>query len=237
MSGLRPETFSVHHSEQMAQIMGTSNHAGFGRTDLESVFERGRYRAHVTTADWSPADHPHAAALSEANAWKRAVDLCAERLHAGGLDDQTDARLFLLALRLLLRAQSMASDAVRASPAAAQITDNARRQFDRVCPGAKDACDVIEHFAEYALGRGHRQPGGNFRQADRPIDRVAAAQDWPLRYDRTADRILLGPVGVEVAVVCDQAKRLVHAIWASVRAFEDGLLEVPDSGSETGAGV
>lgn len=128
-----------------------------------------------------------------------------------------------LALRLPLWAQGMAYDAVRVSPAAAQIANDARHQFDQVCPGAKDACDMIEHFAEYALGKGNRQPGGNCRQAARPIDRIAAAQDWPLRYDRPTDRILLGPMEVEVAVVCEQAKRLLHAIWASVRAFEDAL--------------
>lgn len=143
-------------------------------------------------------------------------------MRTGGLDDQTDARLFLLALRLLLRAQGMASDAVSELPAAAQIVDDARGQFDRVCPGAKDACDMIEHFAEYGLGKGNRQPGGKVRQAKREIDRVAAAQDWPLHYDRPTGRILLGVIEVEIAVVCEQAKLLVHAIWSSARMFEDG---------------
>jgi hypothetical protein len=69
------------------------------------------------------------------------------------------------------------------------------------------------------------------------IDRVAAAQDWSLHYDRPTGRILLGPIEMEVAVVRDQAKLLVHAIWASVRALEDGSLDVFDSGSQTGAGA
>jgi len=167
-------------------------------------------------------------ALSEANAWKRAIDLCADRMRAGSPDDQTDARLFLLALRLLLRAQRMASDVVKALPMAAQIADNARRQFDQACPYVKDACDMIEHFAEYSLGTGDRQPGGNLRRADRPTDRYAAAQDWPLRYDRPTGRILLGPIEIDVAVVCEHAKVLVHAIWASVRGFEDAT-PGPDS--------
>jgi hypothetical protein len=184
----------------------------------------------VTNADWSPADSPHAVALSEANAWRRAIDLCASRMRAGSPDDQTDARLFLLALRLLLRAQRMASDAVEALPAAAQIADDARQRFDRTCPGAKDACDMIEHFAEYAEGTGHRQPGGKRRRAARPTDRVAAAQDWPLLYDRSAACIVLGQIEIDVAVVCEQAKLLVQAIWTSVRAFEDSTLG-PDSQS------
>jgi hypothetical protein len=37
---------------------------------------------------------------------------------------------------------------------AAHIADNARRQFDQACPGVKDACDMIGHFAEYSLGTG-----------------------------------------------------------------------------------
>ena len=167
-------------------------------------------------------------ALSEANAWKRAIDLCANQMRAGSPDDQTDARLFLLALRLLLRAQRMASDAMKALPIAAQIAEDARQQFDQACPGAKDACDMIEHFAEYAVGTGDRQPGGGLRRADRPADRVAAAQDWPLRYDQPTGRILLGPIEMDVVVVCLHAKLLVHAIWAAVRAFEDAAPS-PDS--------
>jgi hypothetical protein len=71
------------------------------------------------------------------------------------------------------------------------------------------------------LGMGDRQPGGSLRRVDRPTDRCAAAQDWPLRYDRRTAHIVLGPVEIDVVVVCEQAKLLVRAIWASVRAFED----------------
>jgi hypothetical protein len=151
-------------------------------------------------------------------------------MRAGSPDDQTDARLFLIALRLLLRAQRMSSDAVRALPVEAQIADDARQRFEQACPSAKDACDMIEHFAEYALGMGDRQPGGDLRRADRPTDRFAAAQDWLLHYDRPTGRILLGPIEINVAVVCEQAGLLVRAIWASVRAFEDAT-SGPDSRS------
>ena len=39
---------------------------------------------------------------------------------------------------------------------------------------------------------------------------------------------MLGPIEIDVAVVCEQAKVLVHAIWASVHAFEDAT-PGPDS--------
>ena len=79
-------------------------------------------------------------------------------------------RVCLLALRLLLQAYGMASDALRALPAVAQIADDARQLFDQVCPSAKDTCDMIEHFAEYGLGTGNRQPGGKLPRAKWPID-------------------------------------------------------------------
>jgi hypothetical protein len=190
-----------------------------------SSFASGKrsYCGDVTQAGWSPADTPYAVALSEANAWKRAIELSASRMGAGDPDEQTDARLFLLALRLLLRAQRMASEAVQSLPKAVAVADSARQRFDGACPGVKEACDMIEHFAEYAVGKGHRQPGGKLRQVDRPVDRAAAAQDWPLAYDRDTGRILLGSIEIDVAEICEQARHLVRAIWTSVRTFEDSL--------------
>jgi hypothetical protein len=87
-------------------------------------------------------------------------------------------------------------------------------QFDDQCPGAKDACDVIEHFGEYAPGGGNLQGGGN-------VVRPGPARDyWPLDYDPRADRIRLGPFEVDVATVCEQAKLLQLSIWQAVRTFE-----------------
>lgn len=171
----------------------------------------------MSDVGWSPADQLHAVALSEANAWKDAMLLCAARMQADRYE-QTDARLFLMALRLLLRAQKMASDAVAGLPSAAAQLRQARRQFDRACPGAKDARDMIEHFAEYAEGRGNRQASGPWNA--RPVDPVLAARDWPLSYDRADGRIRLGSLEVDVAVACEQAKQLLMAIWKAVRGFE-----------------
>jgi hypothetical protein len=180
----------------------------------------GKYRDPVTDHGWSPADEPYAVAVPEANAWKQAIDLCAYRMRGGGPDAQIDARLFLLALRLLLRTQSMASKAVKTVPAAAQLVNDARRNFDEACPDAKGACDMIEHFGEYALGTGDLQSNVRDRNK-RSIDRVAAARDWSLDYDQTVDRIRLGLTEIDVAMVCQHAKLLQHSIWAAARAFEN----------------
>jgi len=163
---------------------------------------------------WSPADNLHAIAMSEANAWRRALDLCAVRTKSGGLDQQIDARLFLLALRQFLKAAQLASDAVKGS-AEEQALAAAQDQFNGATPGAKDACDVIEHFREYAKGKGDLQQGG--RRAGRQNDPVAAARDWPLSYDPGTDRVLLGHNEIGVAAACEQAKLLQLAIWRAVR--------------------
>jgi hypothetical protein len=75
----------------------------------------------MSDASWTPAGQLPAVALSEANAWKEAAMLCAARMRAGGPGQQTDARLFLLALRLLLRARVLAWKSVKECAAAKQI--------------------------------------------------------------------------------------------------------------------
>jgi hypothetical protein len=167
-----------------------------------------------TADDWSPTDNLHAIAMSEANAWRRAVDLCALRTKSGSPDQQTDARMFLLALRQFLKAAQMAADAVQGSTEEQALAD-ARDQFARVVPGAKAACDMVEHFREYARGTGDLQQGGprHLRQDDP----VAAARDWPLGYDPGTDQITLGRHKVCLTTACEQVKLLQLAIWQAVR--------------------
>src|SRR5689334_9544614 len=113
---------------------------------------------------WSPADHLGAIAMSEANAWRQALKLCAARMRAGHPDPQTDARPFLLALRQFLKAERLGFAHTRPGRQEAQRLDNARARLRRAVRGAKDAGDIIEHFAEYAEGKGDLQPGGALRR-------------------------------------------------------------------------
>jgi hypothetical protein len=183
----------------------------------------------MSDASWTPAENLPAVALSEANAWKEAVMLCAARVRAGGLGQQTDARLFLLALRLLLRARVLAWKAVKQCAGAERILAEARTQFDDACPGAKDACDVIEHFGEYASGGANLQGGGG-------VVRPGPAREyWPLDYDPRTGRIRLGPFEVDVTAVCEQAKLLQRSIWQAVRTFEDAGI-TPPAGSASDHG-
>jgi hypothetical protein len=49
----------------------------------------------MSTPEGWPADNLGAVALSEANAWCTALDLCASRIYEDGQDQQIDARMFL----------------------------------------------------------------------------------------------------------------------------------------------
>jgi hypothetical protein len=117
----------------------------------------------------------------------------------------------------------LASEAVNACAQATEILAEAKKQFQDACPGAKDACDVIEHFKEYASGEGFLQGG---RGEVRP---GSARTFWPLGYDPATDRIRIGPFEVRVGVAREQAKLLQRAIWLAVRAFEDANGAMPVS--------
>lgn len=168
-------------------------------------------------ATWSPANNLQAAALSEATAWKDAMRLCADRMRSSGPHQQTDARLFMLALRLFLRASELALDAVRGHGQAEKIVADARSRFDAACPDAKRACDVIEHFREYAAGTGNLQTGGR-HMPQRPD---LSGPFWPLGYEPSTDVITLGPYRIGVSLAADPAKLLMMDLWRAVRCFED----------------
>jgi hypothetical protein len=159
-------------------------------------------------AGWSPADNLGAVALSEAGAWRLAADLCAARIREGK-HEQTDARLFLMALRQFRNAARLASVAVRGTGEAAAL-ERARQAFAEAVPDAKDAGDMVEHFIEYAQGTGRRQRTGVPRAQQ-------AAKDWPFHYNPASDEITLGTCQVDVAGACEQARRLEFAIWTAVR--------------------
>src|SRR5260370_17321031 len=71
--------------------------------------------------DWSPADNPHAIAISEAQWWQRAVQLAVLRLRDPGdqriswfSTRQIDARQLVFALRQILNAEPLPSAALTA---------------------------------------------------------------------------------------------------------------------------
>jgi len=141
-------------------------------------------------------------------------------MRAGHPDPQTDARLFLLALRQFLKAERLGFAQTRPGSQEAQRLDNARARLCRAVPGAKDAGDIIDHFADYAEGKGDLQPGGALRRGERPRDPAAAAADWPFGYDAATDRILLGRLAVTVPAVEQHVTEMHVAMWSALRHLQ-----------------
>src|ERR1017187_10886653 len=118
-----------------------------------------------TRPDWSPADNPHAIAISEAQWWQRAVELAALRLRdpddqriAWFSSRQIDARQLVFALRQLLSAARLADVAMEArgvDAAARGALAQARQKFEDELPGIKNMRDALMHFDEWSRGTGH----------------------------------------------------------------------------------
>ncbi len=176
--------------------------------------------------DWSPADNPHAIAISEAQWWQRAVQLAVLRLREP--DDQRiswfssrqiDARQLVFALRQILNAERLVAVAMRGVDTAAhEALAHARQRFEDALPGIKDMRDALMHFDEWSRGQG-RGPQKGRRDAGGAL-RDVAREYWGFGYDPSAGAVSLGPyiIGVDTA---DQAARdLSWAIYQAARAVD-----------------
>ncbi len=113
-------------------------------------------------ADWSPADHPYAIAVSEAMWWRCAVQLAVVRL--GDANDlrsapvsskQVDARNLVFALVQLLAAEQLEQVALAGLGVEANIGEklaSARDRFLTALPGIAEMRNALTHFDEWALG-------------------------------------------------------------------------------------
>jgi hypothetical protein len=103
--------------------------------------------------DWSPADNPHAIAISEAQWWQSAAQLAVLRLCDP--DDQRiswfssrqiDARQLVFALRQILNAERLVVAAMEArgvDTGALEALAHARQRFEDALPGIKDMRDAL----------------------------------------------------------------------------------------------
>jgi len=88
--------------------------------------------------------------------WQRAVVMQADRVldaEATPVARQTDAYLFVQALRQILRAADLMKRALVDDPRA-QAVEDAIAEFNSAVPRAKDARDILDHFDDYARGIG-----------------------------------------------------------------------------------
>ncbi|WP_433344198.1 hypothetical protein [Micromonospora sp. CA-111912] len=178
----------------------------------------------TTPEPWSPAHHPEAIAVSEAQWWVWTLRLCARRLDERELGmwlpdpQQIDARQFAVALRQVEYAAKMmlAGTLLDCCPAARADLKAARQRFLDKVPGAIAARDILIHFDDYAVGEGVRQ-----RKQKRQEGAAAAARDhWGGGYDPATGEFTLGPNRINIKLALEEAEVLFDAIYSAAKAFD-----------------
>jgi hypothetical protein len=181
------------------------------------------------TDDWSPADHPYAIAVSEAQWWQRAAQLAVLRLRDD--DDrriswfssrQIDARQLLFALRQLLNAERLEQVALTAlgvDPAVSKALAQARQRFENALPGIKQMRDAPMHFDEWSRGEGKFGPQKQRRDAGAALRDVARAYSG-FGYDPTKATITLGPYTINVDTADRVADELSQAIYLAAHEVD-----------------
>lgn len=180
-------------------------------------------------ADWSPADNPHAIAISEAQWWQRAVQLAVLRLRDP--DDQRiswfssrqiDARQLVFALRQILNAERLVAVALVSCDVDAAASDalaEARQRFEDLLPGIKDMRDALMHFEDWSRGEGRFGPQRDRRRAGKAL-RDIAREFWGFGYDPNANTVFLGPYTIRVDLADQAAKELSWAIYQAAREID-----------------
>jgi hypothetical protein len=178
--------------------------------------------------NWSPADNPHAIAISEAQWWQRAVQLAVLRLRDP--DDQRiswfsarqiDGRQLVFALRQILNAERLGAAALEArgvDASAREALSHARQRFEDALPGIKDMRDALMHFDEWSRGAG-RGPQRDRRNAGEALRDVAREYSG-FGHDPNAGAVSLGPYTIQVDIADQAAKDLSWAIYQAAREVD-----------------
>lgn len=169
-------------------------------------------------ADWSPADHSYAIALSETQWTLWTVRLCARRIHEGrDPERQIHARQIVTALLRIERFAKMAQDACRGVvPEAAHALGQAIEAFTTAVPGARHARDILEHYDAYSVGKGQKQTLAASGNASREL----ARQFSRFGYDPSTDQIQTGPYQINVTDAATQARQLTAVVHTAVQAYD-----------------
>lgn len=118
------------------------------------------------------------------------------------LTRQADAALMVLALRNVLRAARWAAEELRSS--VGDEADLILEEFNGHLPGLVNARDALEHFDEYALGRGRLQRGNNTSYA------------FQFVVDDGRPVVTVGPIRIDVEHARDVCRWLVVSLLARV---------------------
>jgi hypothetical protein len=151
-------------------------------------------------------------------AWSMAVLTTSNRLLTGSqtrIDRSADALLLMLSLRNLVRAAEWGANTARGAGQEA-----ARRQavaeFRQQLPNVVDARDVLEHFDDYATGRGRLQQRAVQQGQD------AAKYSFAVAVDGNAVVIAVGAYRFDVRSIRDACRELAIVILSMEEQFDTG---------------
>jgi hypothetical protein len=163
-------------------------------------------------------DYLPSVASAHLGIWHRAVVMQAERVLDAAVPPvtrQTDAYLFVQALREVLRAAELMKRAL-ADDTRAEAVLRAMAEFDAAVPRAKDARDVLDHFDDYARGIGLlSHPGVRDPKRREMMSSAEAASQFTIFYERgDEDHYILhiGDIAIDIAQARDAANRLADEV-------------------------
>lgn len=172
--------------------------------------------------EWSPAENPHAIAVSQSWWVLQALLLFAtEARNARDHRQQIYARQIFGQLRLLRLCARMQADELESLGASVVLRDRLDRaieEFDVQTPHASAARNMLEHFDDYARGEGVLQKRAIRKEGLSVYE--AAAVYWGGGYDPATERITEGPIIIHVPAALAASQALHRAIYAAGKAVD-----------------
>jgi hypothetical protein len=172
--------------------------------------------------EWSPAENPYAIAVSQSWWALQALLLFASEA-SNALDhrQQIYARQIFGQLRLLRLCARMQADELESlgvSELERDRLNGAIEVFDTATPEATSARNMLEHFDEYARGKGVLQKRA-IREEGLSVYEAAAVY-WGGGYDPTTEQITEGPIVIHVPTALAASEALHRAIYAAGKAVD-----------------
>jgi hypothetical protein len=172
--------------------------------------------------EWSPAENPYAIAVSQSWwALQTLLLFASQARDAVGHRQQIYARQIFGQLRLLRICARMQADELErlgVSEVDRDRLNQAIEEFDKATPDATAGRNMLEHFDEYARGKGILQKRA-IREEGLSVYEAAAVY-WGGGYDPTTEQITEGPIVIHVPTALAASEVLYLAISAAGKAVD-----------------
>jgi hypothetical protein len=172
--------------------------------------------------EWSPTENPYAIAVSQSWWTLQTLLLFAcEARNAVGPRQQIYARQIFGQLRLLRLCAWMQADELESlgvNEVERVCLNRAIEEFDAATPDTVAARNMLEHFDEYARGKGILQKRA-IREEGLSVYEAAAVY-WGGGYDPTTEQITEGPIIIHVPTALAASEALHLAIYVAGKAVD-----------------